>query len=164
MRANVFSLSRTIWYLFQENHTLSLGWPAFRLIFYLPPSLITPFIYSSNLLISALLVRLSGWFCPVIMCLKNQIMTWFCMISFYSLVPPPGLVRTSEGCGASMLLWSVATAIIFLLWMHSLVTSSSALTSSAVLCFTAAPGSKLKTWQWKFQPLKWWLQAAKSLN
>lgn len=30
--------------------------------------------------------------------------------------------------------------------MQSLVTSSSAFTSSAVLCFTDAPGSKLKTW------------------
>lgn len=63
------------------------------------------------------------------------------------LVPPPGLVSTREGCGASMLLWSVATAMIFLLWMQSFVTSSSALTSSAVLCFTAAPGSKLNTWK-----------------
>ncbi|TNN84962.1 hypothetical protein EYF80_005007 [Liparis tanakae] len=45
-----------------------------------------------------------------------------------------------------MLLCSVATASSFLLWMQSLVTSSSALTSSAVLCFTAAPGSKLNTW------------------
>lgn len=149
MRANVFSLSRTIWYLFQENHALSLGWPAFRLIFHLPPSLITPFIYSFNLLIFALPVRLLGWFCIIIMCRKIRLWPDCAWFSFYSLVPPPGLVRTSEGCGASMLLWSVATAIIFLLWMHSLVTSSSALTSSAVLCFTAAPGSKLKTWQRK---------------
>lgn len=44
-----------------------------------------------------------------------------------------------------MLLCSVATARSFLLWMQSLVTSSSALTSSAVLCFTDAPGSKLNT-------------------
>lgn len=44
-----------------------------------------------------------------------------------------------------MLLCSVATAISFLLWMQSFVTSSSAFTSSAVLCFTTAPGSKLKT-------------------
>lgn len=50
-----------------------------------------------------------------------------------------------------MLLCSVATAMIFLLWMQSLVTSSSTFASSAVLCLTAALGSKLNTWKgWKF--------------
>ena len=37
--------------------------------------------------------------------------------------------------------------MIFLLCMQSLVTAESALTSSAVLCVTAAPGSKLNTWE-----------------
>ena len=46
-----------------------------------------------------------------------------------------------------MLLCRVATAMIFLLCMQSLVTAESALTSSAVLCVTAAPGSKLNTWE-----------------
>lgn len=66
-------------------------------------------------------------------------------IRWLLLVPPPGLVSVREGGGSSMLLCSVATAISFLLWMQSLVTSSSAFTSSAVLSFTTAPGSKLKT-------------------
>ena len=47
----------------------------------------------------------------------------------------------------SMLLCRVATAMIFLLCMQSLVTAESALTSSAVRCVTAAPGSKLNTWE-----------------
>lgn len=64
----------------------------------------------------------------------------------YLLVPPPGLVRVRAGCGSAIVLCRVATASSFLLWIHSLVTSSSALTSSAVLCLTAAPGSKLNTW------------------
>lgn len=64
----------------------------------------------------------------------------------YAPVAPPGLVRPNGGWGISMLLCRVATAMSFLLCMQSFVTSSSAFTSSAVLCFTAAPGSKLKTW------------------
>lgn len=62
----------------------------------------------------------------------------------WGVVPPPELLRLRGGC-VSMLLCSVATARSFLLWMHSLVTSSSAFTSSAVLCLTDAPGSKLNT-------------------
>lgn len=61
------------------------------------------------------------------------------------LVPPLGPVSVREGCGNSILLCRVATAMSFLLWMQSFVTSSSAFTSSAVLRLTAAPGSKLNT-------------------
>lgn len=57
---------------------------------------------------------------------------------------PPAEVP-SGGC-VSMLRCNVATASSFLLWMHSLVTSSSACTSSAVRCLTEAQGSKLNTW------------------